>query len=255
MTIKAFVFDAYGTLYDVQSVSGFIEAAFPGDSEYITQVWRLKQLEYSWLHSLMGRYKDFQAVSRESLEYTLGTLGLEADGALIGRLVDAYDTLSPYPEAKQALTALGGFHRAILSNGSPGMLDALVRNSGLSDCLDAVLSVDAKKVFKPDPRAYELVQERLGVRPEEVVFVSANGFDVAGARSFGFKVARIERVTPASLRSELLGAAPIGPAALFRALRTQTETLGFPAHAVVASLLALPGLLETFRGENGDHGC
>lgn len=244
MTIKAFVFDAYGTLYDVQSVSRVIDAAFPEHGEYITQVWRLKQLEYSWLRSLMGRYEDFLTVSRESLSYTLGTLGLAADDTLLGRLVDAYDNLSPYPEAKEALAGLKDYRRAILSNGSPGMLDALVRNTGLDFYLDAVISVDASKVFKPDPRAYELVQARLGVRPEEVVFVSSNGFDVAGARSFGFKVARIERLTSASLRAELLGDAPIGPAAMFRALRMQTEALGLPAHAVVDSLLALPGLSE-----------
>jgi 2-haloacid dehalogenase len=247
MTIKAFVFDAYGTLYDVQSVSRVINAAFPDHSDYVTQVWRLKQLEYSWLRSLMGRYEDFLTVTRESLDYTLGTLCLEADEALIGRLIHAYENLSPYPEAKQALTALKDRRRAILSNGSPGMLDALVRNTGLDGYLDAVISVDTKKVFKPDPRAYELVQERLGVRPEEVVFVSSNGFDVAGARGFGFKVVRIERVSPASLRSELLSVAPIGPAAMFRALRMQAETLGLPPHAVVDSLLALPGLVDMFE--------
>ena len=247
MKVKAFVFDAYGTLYDVQSISRVINAAFPGHGEYITQVWRLKQLEYSWLRSLMGRYEDFLIVSRESLDYTLGTLGLAAEEALIGRLVDAYDNLSPYPEAAEALAALKNYRRAILSNGSPGMLDALVRNTGLDSYLDAVISVDTNKVFKPDPRAYELVPARLNVRPEEVVFVSSNGFDVAGARSFGFKVARIERVTPAALRGELLSGENIGPAAIYRALRTQTETLGLPAHAVVDTLLELPGLVETFE--------
>ncbi len=247
MKIKAFVFDAYGTLYDVQSISRAINAAFPGHGEYITQVWRLKQLEYSWLRSLMGRYEDFSTVSRESLEYTLGTLGLAAEKTLVGRLIDAYNDLSPYPEATEALAALKNYHRAILSNGSPGMLDALVRNTGLTSHLDAVISVDENKAFKPDPRAYELVTERLNVRPEEVVFVSSNGFDVAGARSFGFKVAWIERVTPVALRGELLSGANIGPAAMYRALRTQTETLGLPAHAVVDSLLALPGLVETFE--------
>ena len=170
-------------------------------------------------------------------------MGLAADDTLLHRLVDAYDNLSPFPEAKEALAVLKDYRRAILSNGSPGMLDALV-DTGLDLYLDAVISVDANKVYKPDPRAYELVQARLNVRPEEVVFVSSNGFDVAGARSFGFKVARIERLTPASLRAELLSDAPIGPAAMFRALRMQTETLGLPAHAVVDSLLALPGLAE-----------
>jgi 2-haloacid dehalogenase len=244
MTIKAFVFDAYGTLYDVGSISRAVDAAFPGHGEYITQVWRLKQLEYSWLRSLMGRYEDSLTVSRESLNYTLGTLGLTADDALLARLLDAYDNLSPYPDAKEALAALKDYRRAILSNGSPGMLDALVRNTGLDDYLNAWISVDANEVFKPHFRAYELVQARLNVRPEEVVFVSSNGFDVAGARSFGFKVAQIERVTRAALRAELLNGAPIGPAPMFRALRMQTEALGFPAHAVVDSLLALPGLAE-----------
>ncbi len=245
MTIKAFVLDAYGTLYDVQSVSRVIDAAFPAHGEYITQVWRLKQLEYSWLRSLMGRYEDFLTVSRESLEYTLATLGLSADEALIVRLIDAYDNLSPFPEAKAALADLKDYRLAILSNGSPAMLDALVRNTGLDENLEAVISVDAKKVFKPDPRAYELIQERLNVRPEEVVFVSSNGFDIAGARGFGFKVARIERVTPAALRTELTSGAPIGPSAMFRALRMQTEALGLAPHAVVDSLMALPSLVST----------
>jgi 2-haloacid dehalogenase len=247
MTIKALVFDAYGTLYDVQSVARVIDSAFPRHSEYITQVWRLKQLEYSWLRSLMGRYEDFRTVSRESLDYTLATLGLSADPALVERLLDGYDALSPYPEAAQALTELAPYRRAILSNGSSAMLDALVRNSGFGGYLDAVISVDAKQVFKPDPRAYELVQERLGVLPQEVVFVSSNGFDVAGARAFGFKVARIERVTAAALQAELTGGGPIGPTAMFRALRMPTERLGFTADAVVDSLLALPGVVQSFQ--------
>ena len=242
MTIKAIVFDAYGTLFDVQSVARATEAAFPGHGEYITQVWRLKQLEYTWLRSLMGRYENFRAVTRDSLSYTLATLGLQADAALLDRIVDTYDTLAPYPEAVEALGLLEQYRLAILSNGSPEMLDALVRNSGLDRCLEAVISVDARKAYKPDPRAYELIQESLGVRPEEVAFVSSNGFDVAGAKSFGFNVARIERVTPAALHAEI-GGGVIGPAAMFRALRTQTEALGFTPDAVVGSLLALPELI------------
>ena len=248
MTIKAIVFDAYGTLYDVQSVATATDAAFPGRGDYITQVWRLKQLEYTWLRSLMGHYEDFRAVTRDSLSYTLGTLGLKADAALFDKIVDAYNTLSPYPDAAQALGQLAKYRLAILSNGSPDMLDALVRNSGFDRHLEAVISVDAKKAYKPDPRAYELIQERLGVRPEEVVFVSSNGFDVAGAKNFGFKVARIERVTPATLRAELASGAPIGPATMFRALRMQTEALGFVPDGVVDSLLALPALVETLSG-------
>jgi 2-haloacid dehalogenase len=243
--IKAIVFDAYGTLYDTQSVAAATEAAFPGHGEYITQVWRLKQLEYSWLRSLMGRYEDFRTTTRDSLKYTLATLGLRPEPALLDRIVDAYNALSPYPEAKAALGRLANYRLAILSNGSPDMLDALVRNSGLDGTLEAVISVDARKVYKPDPRAYELVQERLGVRPREVAFISSNGFDVAGAKCFGFNVARIERVTSADLQQEMASGAPIGPGPMFRALRTQTEVLGFTPDGVVGSLLALPEWIST----------
>jgi 2-haloacid dehalogenase len=246
MTIRAIVFDAYGTLYDVQSIAAATEAAFPGHGEYITQVWRLKQLEYTWLRSLMGRYEDFLTVTRQALSYTLDTLGLAADAGLFNRLVAAYDTLTPYPEAAAALGELGSYRLAILSNGSPGMLEALVRNSGLAGHLEAVISVDAKRVYKPHPLAYELVEGQLGVTPDEVVFVSSNGFDVAGARSFGFRVARIERVSPAGLRQDLSGGATIGPAMMFRALRMQSEALGFAADAVVDSLTALPAVVKEF---------
>jgi 2-haloacid dehalogenase len=244
MTIKAFVFDAYGTLYDVQSVAAVTDAAFPGHGAYITQVWRLKQLEYTWLRSLMGRYEDFLTVTRESLAYTLGTLGLSADEALFDRIVAAYDNLSPYPDALEALNALAGYRLAILSNGSPAMLDALVGNTGLDRHLEAVISVDAKRVFKPDRGAYELVEERLGIRPDEVMFVSSNGFDVSGAKSFGFRVARIERVSAAAMQQELTRGEPIGPAALFRALRMRTESFGYEPDVVVTSLRQLPDVIS-----------
>lgn len=245
MTIKAIVFDAYGTLYDVHAVAVAIEAAFPGHGETITQIWRLKQLEYSWLRSLMGRYEDFRSVTRASLRYSLQVIGLEAGPGVLDELVDAYNTLPLYPEAGEALGRLGDYRLAILSNGTADMLEALVRHSGMDRMLETVISVDAKRAYKPDPRAYELVQERLGLRPAEVVFVSSNGFDVAGAKSFGLTVARIERVTQTALRQEIGGGAPIGPAAMYRALRTQTEALGFEADAVVESLLALPSFVRS----------
>ena len=241
MPIKAFVFDAYGTLYDVHSIARAIETAFPGRGDYITQVWRLKQLEYSWLRSMMGRYQDFAAVSRESLLYTLGTLGLTADDRLIASLLEGYDRLDPYSDALEALEALAGHRLAILSNGSPAMLEALLRNTGL-DRIEMAISVDAKRVYKPDPRAYELVEERLGVKPHEVVFVSSNGFDIAGAKNFGFRVARIERVTSRALGDELSGAGTIDPAMMFRALRSQQEALGFQADEVIGSLRELAGI-------------
>jgi 2-haloacid dehalogenase len=242
MTIKAFVFDAYGTLYDVQSVAGIIDRAFPGHGDYITQAWRMKQLEYTWLRSLMGTYDDFWAVTRSSLAYTLKTLGLEASPALFEQLAQAYNTLAPYPDARGALEALSAHDCAILSNGSPGMLKALVANSRFDDLLKAVLSVDAKQVFKPHPRSYELVEERLGVKRDEVVFVSSNGFDVAGAKAFGFRVARIERVSPQALRDELKAPGVIGPATMFKAMRMQAEALGFDADWTIGSLGELAGL-------------
>ncbi|MEP9348408.1 haloacid dehalogenase type II [Xanthobacter sp. KR7-225] len=239
--IKAFVFDAYGTLYDVQSVADVTEAAFPGHGALITQIWRMKQLEYSWLRSMMGAYEDFWAVTRQSLAYSLDVLGLEPSATLIDEIAEAYNCLTPYPEAEAALAALSGYRRAILSNGSPAMLDALVGRSPLAAQISTVLSVDEKRAYKPDPRAYDLVQERLGVAPSEVVFVSANGFDIAGAKKYGFRVARIARVPAAALRAEI-GAGPVGPATLFKALRSQLEGLGYAPDFEVSSLTELARL-------------
>ncbi len=151
MTIKAVVFDAYGTLYDIQSVASVTEQAFPGYGEVITQIWRMKQLEYTWLRSLMQRFEDFSVVTRESLRYSLDALGLAHDGATLDRITDKYLHLDPYPDAKATLAALKDYQRAILSNGSTAMLDALVTNSGFAPLLAATLSVDAAGVFKPEP--------------------------------------------------------------------------------------------------------
>jgi 2-haloacid dehalogenase len=137
--IKAFVFDAYGTLYDTQSVAGAIASAFPRYGDYITQTWRMKQLEYSWLRTLMGTYADFRTVTREALAYTLGTIGISLDERRLNELTDAYDRLQPYPDTRAALEALHDYRLAILSNGSPQMLEALVGNSGLGSLLEAVI--------------------------------------------------------------------------------------------------------------------
>lgn len=239
MMIKAFVFDAYGTLYDVQSVSALTDKAFPGYGNYITQVWRMKQLEYTWLRSLMGRYEDFWKITRDSLAYTLKTIGLEPSESLFEEIAEKYNNLDPYPDAVGALQQLSGCKRAILSNGSPQMLEALTYNTGLDKYLDAVISVDSKQVFKPDPRAYELVQEKLGLSPKEIIFVSSNGFDVSGAKSFGFKVVRIERITSSSLQEELTRSAIISPATMFKSLRTQTEGIGFGSDITISSLREL----------------
>lgn len=242
--IKAFVFDAYGTLYDVQSVAEVTERAFPGHGEIVTQIWRMKQLEYSWLRSLMNDYRDFWTVTREALTYTLGVLGLTPTANLFDDIAEAYNRLTPYPDAVPALVGLSGVRRAILSNGSPQMLETLVGGSPLRDLIGTTISVDEKRAFKPDPRAYELVEERLGVKPHQVVFVSSNGFDIAGAKRFGFRVARIERVPQAALareiddeRNNIAGA--LRPATLFKALRTQEEALGYAPDFVISSLADL----------------
>ena len=143
LKIKAVVFDAYGTLYDVQSVAEITEEAFPGYGEIITQIWRIKQLEYSWLRTLMRHYADFAAVTRDSLAYTLRCLGLQYDRETFDAIIAKYRHLDLYPDARETLDALGGRKLAILSNGSPEMLNALVKNSGLDDVLDATLSVDS----------------------------------------------------------------------------------------------------------------
>jgi 2-haloacid dehalogenase len=246
MRIKALVFDAYGTLYDTQSVSAVTDRAFPGRGEYITQLWRMKQLEYTWLRSMMGRYEDFWTITRDALSYTLATLGLEADEAHFEAIAQAYNQLSPYPDAEDALTGLGSYRRAIFSNGSPAMLGALTRHSGFDRHLETVMSVDAKRIFKPDPRAYELVEETMGVSPDEVLLVSSNGFDVSGAKSFGFKVARIERVSPAALSAEIAAAPVIGPQTMFKAVRMQSEALGWSADYTIGSLKELPALAASW---------
>src|SRR3954452_24541031 len=170
MTVKAIVFDAYGTLYDVQSVAEITEDAFPGYGDNITQVWRIKQLEYTWLRSLIRHFKDLSEVTLDALVYTLGSLGLEYDDDTFARIIDKYLHLDLYPDALAALSAMKDCKLAILSNGSPDMLNALVRNSGLDQLLDAVISVDAKKTFKPSPEAYALIEEVLHLPPAEVLF-------------------------------------------------------------------------------------
>jgi 2-haloacid dehalogenase len=243
MTIKAVVFDAYGTLYDIQSVASVTDRAFPGYGEVITQIWRMKQLEYTWLRSLMQRYEDFSVVTRESLVYALDALGLAHDAATVASIMDKYLALDPYPDARATLEALKGYELAILSNGDSGMLDALVRNSGFAPLLDATLSVDAAQVFKPSPKTYALVEQKLGVQPRDVVFVSSNPFDASGAKAFGFKVAWIERVTAQALANEARNQQAIGPLTMFKATRLRPDPFGFDPDWTIRMLSELPALL------------
>jgi 2-haloacid dehalogenase len=233
MTIKAVVFDAYGTLFDVQSVAAVTEDAFPGYGDIITQIWRIKQLEYSWLRSLMGRYEDFSVITKESLVYTLRVLGLSYDAKTFDRIMEKYLHLELYPDALATLAALKDRKLAILSNGSSNMLDAVVKNSGLDRVLDATISIDSKRIFKPAPDAYELIEEKLGTRPAEVLFISSNPWDACGAKAFGLNVAWIERVTPEAMALACVKSDVVPPLTMFKALRTQMDELGVaPDHRI-----------------------
>ena len=245
MTIKAVVFDAYGTLYDVQSVADVTEDAFPGYGEIITQVWRIKQLEYSWLRSLMRRYQDFSEVTRDSLAYALRSLGLEYDDDTFARIIDKYLHLDLYPDALAALSAMKDRKLAILSNGSPDMLNALVRNSGLDRLLDATISVDTRKIFKPSPEAYTLIEEVLHVPPAEVLFISSNPWDACGAKAFGLNVAWIERVTPEAMAQACAESNLVPPLTMFKAIRTQMDELGLEPDYRIHALAELPALVAS----------
>lgn len=241
MAIKALVFDAYGTLYDVQSVFTKTEELCPGKGDLITQLWRLKQLEYTWLQTALGEYRDFAFLTQASLEFALRAAGIEPGDRITRPLIDKYLDLDPYPEAKDALGRLktmGGRKLAILSNGSTAMLSALVKNSGLDAFLDAVISVDGAKKFKPHPDCYALGEHALGVRSDEVLFVSSNGFDVLGAKHFGFKVAWIRRGGGPGPAVD-----PVLPAQMYRLLRGNAEALGYLQDHTVSALTDLPGLL------------
>ena len=192
MTIRGFVFDAYGTLFDVHSV---VEAgrALTDDPVALSVLWRQKQLEYTWLRSLMGRYEDFWSVTEAALRYSVKRQGLRADEAALRPLMDAYLTLACFPDVPKALARLAGRPRAILSNGAPRMLAAAVASSGLVAALEHVISVDRVKVYKPAPAVYALGPATLGVPADELMFVSSNAWDVAGAKAAGYRVAWCNR--------------------------------------------------------------
>lgn len=160
--IKAVVFDAYGTLYDVHSVMQKCEEIYPEKGAAISLVWRQKQLEYTWLRSLMGKYKDFWSITGDALQYALEEHGLTYDGEILQLILNEYLYLKPYPEAIEALASFRPRKLMILSNGSPDMLDKLAVHTGINEHLDGILSVDSLKVFKPQPEVYNLAVENLG---------------------------------------------------------------------------------------------
>jgi len=194
MPLPAFVFDAYGTLFDVHAAIGRHRAAAGPDADRLSEVWRTKQLEYTWTLTLAGRYEDFWTLTERALDFALARFPA-VDRALKPKLMDAYRTLDAFPDAGAALRALKarGIRTAILSNGSPAMLAAAVAAAGLGGDLDAVLSVDAVRMYKPRPEVYRLVTAQFGVAPSEVTFVSSNRWDVMGATAFGFRTAWINR--------------------------------------------------------------
>jgi 2-haloacid dehalogenase len=224
-------------------VAAVTEQAFPGYGEIITQIWRIKQLEYTWLRSLMRRYEDFSVITRESLAYTLKALGLKNDALVFERVMEKYLHLDLYPDAMAALAAMRDRKLAILSNGSPGMLNALVQSSGLDRVLDATISVDPQKIFKPSPDAYALIESTLGVAPDDVLFVSSNPWDACGAKAFGLKVAWIERITPQAMALACIKNDVVPPLTMFKAIRTQMDELGLQPDYRIRALAELPGLV------------
>ncbi|MDH5265170.1 MAG: haloacid dehalogenase type II [Betaproteobacteria bacterium] len=219
---RALVFDAYGTLFDVHSVTRLADSLFPGRGAALSQAWRAKQLEYTWLRSLMGRYDDFSAVTAGALDWAIESLGLPARAGDRDALLGAYRTLGLFPEVRGALERLAGRRTlAILSNGHPDMLDAVVDHNELRVFFgERVFSVHEAGVFKPDPRVYAIATAQLELAAEAVGFVSSNGWDAAGAKSFGFRAYWVNR-----------GKAPV-------------ERLGSPPDEVVHDLAGLDAILR-----------
>jgi len=192
--VKAVAFDAYGTLFDVHAPAARLADELGPAASAISELWRQKQLQYTWLRSLMGAYADFWRVTQDALDYALGAQGI-CDANLRERLLSLYRELEAYADAAPALSKLRerGIVTAILSNGDTGMLESAISHAGLGACLDHVLSVDAVGIYKPDPRTYQLAVDRFGVPANEIGFVSANAWDVAGAAYFGLAVCHLNR--------------------------------------------------------------
>jgi 2-haloacid dehalogenase len=194
VTPRAYVFDAYGTLFDVHAAIARHRTAAGADAERFSELWRLKQLEYSWTLTLAGQYVDFWTLTQRALDHAFARVP-SVDRAMRSQLLEAYQKLDAYPDAREVVAGLKarGIATAILSNGSPSMLKSAVEASGMADHLDAVLSVDAVRMYKPRPEVYALVTSRFELRPDEIAFVSSNRWDVMGAAAFGFRPLWINR--------------------------------------------------------------
>lgn len=219
--IRACVFDAYGTLFDIHAPVARLAGRIGETADALSRLWRQKQLEYTWLRALMPAHVDFWRITGDALDFALETHGID-DPPLRRELMDLYLNLRAYDDAVTALEALkaGGLATGILSNGNPMMLGAAVGSAGLAPHLDAVLSVEEAGIFKPSPRVYQLVPDRMGFMPAQVCFVSTNGWDAAAAAHFGFSVVWLNR---------------------FGVVR---EKLPGDPKAVIDSLEALPALLR-----------
>ena len=187
--IKACVFDAYGTLFDFASATNRCRDVLGDNIDKLTALWRDKQLQYTWLRAVQGRHVNFRQVTEDALDFALETLKVEQPG-LRDRLMNLYMTLDVYPEVSAVLTRLkqAGLRTAILSNGSPEMLDRAVGSAGLTNLIDMVLSVEDVGVFKPDPLVYQLALDSLGLAASAISFQSSNGWDAYAASAFGMRV-------------------------------------------------------------------
>jgi len=220
--IKSLAFDAYGTLFDVHSVIALGEQLFPGQGTALSNTWRLKQLQYTWSRSLMGRYEDFWKVTEDGLVFASKSLKLDLDAAKRKQLMEAYLSLAAFPDVVEGLQQLkaAGYKLAILSNGAPRMLQAAAKSAGIDQLLTRIISVDEIKIYKPSPRVYELAPKRLETAPQATGFVSSNAWDVAGAANFGLTTFWINR-----------GKQPM-------------DELGFQADKEVEKISDLPALLK-----------
>jgi 2-haloacid dehalogenase len=217
--LRALVFDAYGTLFDPFAVRTRAEELFPGNGVALSQLWRSKQLEYSWLRTMMGRYENFWKITEDALVFSCRMLKLSSDKHQQDQLMQAYLTLPAFPEVKPALEKLSYLPLSVLSNGTPEMLSPLVASNGMTDFFKHIFSVDALRMYKPRPEIYKHAVASLGVSNDEIGFVSSNYWDIAGATSFGFRTYWLNR------------GAGTG------------DELGFTPSAIFASLLELPRVL------------
>lgn len=227
MNIKAIAFDAYGTLFDVHSVTEKCEAIFPNKGREISEIWRAKQLKYTWLRSLMGCYKNFWEITKDALIYTLKKLELDWDEQIVADILHEYLHLTPYDEIEESLKKLKEtVDLSILSNGSPQMLHKMVSNANMSELFAEIISVDELQIFKPAMDVYKLGPTKFNLQKEEMLFISSNPFDVAGAKVFGYHVCWINR---------------------FNLQLEQFTDLKAKPDLIITSLAELVGKLSTFK--------